>query len=147
MIRKLEQTYVGLYISRRTTYPLTSVYCLLVSTAIGRASIFEYPWHAVNIFTCILLRVHNSCTRTKAARFVWVPHKNTNAIVNLVMSCTVCTYGTAQFKLEARVRVTRVCFVARLEYFSKSCVSVDNCTRISRAIHARVTSPYMHACG
>ena len=57
------------------------------------------------------------------------------------------TYGTAQFKLEARVRVTRACFVAPLEYFSKSCVSVDNCTRISRAIHARLTSPYMHACG
>ena len=56
-------------------------------------------------------------------------------------------YGTAQFKLEARVRVTRVCFVAPLEYFSKSCVSVDNCTGILRAIHARVTSPYMHACG
>ena len=56
-------------------------------------------------------------------------------------------YGTAQFKLEARMRVTRVCFVAPLEYFSKSCVSVDNCTRISRAIHARVTSPYMLTCG
>ena len=54
-------------------------------------------------------------------------------------------YGTAQFKLEARVRVTRVCFVAPLEYFSKSCVSVDNCTGISRAIHAPVTSPYMLA--
>ena len=40
-------------------------------------------------------------------------------------------------------------FVAPLEYFSKSCMSVDNCTRVSRAIHARVTSPnmlaYVHA--
>ena len=54
-------------------------------------------------------------------------------------------YGTAQFKLEARVRVTRVCFIAPLEYFSKSCVSVDNCTGISRAIHAPVTSLYMLA--
>ena len=55
-------------------------------------------------------------------------------------------YGTAQFKLEACVRVTRVCFVAPLEYFSKSCVSVDNCTGISRAIHAPVTSPYLLEC-
>ena len=58
--------------------------------------------------------------------------------------------GTAQFKLEARVQVTRVYFVAPLEYFSKSSVSVDNCTRISRAIHAHVTSPnmlaYVRAC-
>ena len=52
-------------------------------------------------------------------------------------------YGTARFKLEARVRVTRVYFVAPLEYFSNSCVSVDNCMRISRAIHARMTSPNM----
>ena len=59
--------------------------------------------------------------------------------------CINGLYGTAQFKLEARVRVTRVYFVAPLEYFSKSCVSVDNCTRISRAIHARVTSPNMLA--
>ena len=60
------------------------------------------------------------------------------------------TYGTAQFKLEACVWVTRVYFVAPLEYFSKSCVSVDNCTRILRAIHARVMSPsmlaYVRAC-
>ena len=54
-------------------------------------------------------------------------------------------YGTARFKLEARVRVTRVYFVAPLEYFSKSCVSVENCTRILRAIHARMTSPNMLA--
>ena len=54
-------------------------------------------------------------------------------------------YGTAQFKLETRMQVTRECFIAPLEYFSKSCVPVDNCTRISRAIHARVMSPYMLA--
>ena len=72
---------------------------------------------------------------------IWTAHALISIIYNDV------SYGTAQFKLEARVRVTRMCFVAPLEYFSKSCVSVDNCTRISRAIHARVTSPYMHACG
>ena len=59
-------------------------------------------------------------------------------------------YGTAQFKLEARVWVTHVYFITPLEYFSKLCVSVDNCTRISRAIHARVMSPnilaYVRAC-
>ena len=59
-------------------------------------------------------------------------------------------YGTAQFKLEARVRVTRIYFVAPLKYFSKSCVSVDNCMRISHAIHAHVTLPnmltYVRAC-
>ena len=59
-------------------------------------------------------------------------------------------YGTVQFKLEACVRVTRVCFIAPLEYFSTSCVSVDNCMRISCAIHTHVTLPYMlayvHAC-
>ena len=54
-------------------------------------------------------------------------------------------YGTAQFKLEARVWVTRMYFVAPLEYFSKSCVSVDIGTGVSRAIYARVTSPYMLA--
>ena len=36
-------------------------------------------------------------------------------------------------------------FVAPLEYFSKSCVSVDIFTGILRAIHAHVTSPYMLA--
>ena len=36
-------------------------------------------------------------------------------------------------------------FVAPLEYFSKSYVSVDNCMRISHVIHARVMSPYMLA--
>ena len=61
------------------------------------------------------------------------------------LSCQSGIYGTAQFKLEARVQLTRVYFVAPLEYFSKSCVSVDNCTRILRAIHARVTLPNMLA--
>ena len=56
-----------------------------------------------------------------------------------------CHTRTCDIALHARVRVTRVCFVAPLEYFSKSCVSVDNCTGISRAIHAPVTSPYMLA--
>ena len=65
----------------------------------------------------------------------------TNDIYNLVG----LTYGTARFKLEARVQVTRMYFVAPLEYFSKSCVSVENCTRISQAIHARMTSPNMLA--
>ena len=65
---------------------------------------------------------------------------------NKVRSVTAAScYGTARFKLEARVRVTRAYFVTPLEYFSKSCVSVDNCTRISRAIHARVKSPNMLA--
>ena len=61
-------------------------------------------------------------------------------------------YSTAQFKLEGHVRVTSVCFVAPLEYFSKLCVSVDNCTIIWRAIHtcdvalhSRVCT-CMHAC-
>ena len=59
------------------------------STAIGHASILEYPWRAVNIFTCILLYVHSLCTRTKNASFVRVPCENTSAVVNLAMSCTV----------------------------------------------------------
>ena len=54
-------------------------------------------------------------------------------------------YDTAQFKLEARMWVTRVCFVAPAKYFSKSCMSVGNCTTISHAIHACVMSPYMPA--
>ena len=49
-------------------------------------------------------------------------------------------YGTARFKLQARVRVTRVRFTVRYEHFSKSCVSVGNCTGILRAMHARVMS-------
>ena len=56
-----------------------------------------------------------------------------------------CHTHTCDVALHARVRVTRVYFVVPLEYFSKSCVSVDNCTRISRAMHARVMSPYMLA--
>ena len=41
------------------------------------------------------------------------------------------------------MRVTRVYFIAPLEYFSKSCMSVDNFTRILHAINARVMSLYM----
>ena len=59
-------------------------------------------------------------------------------------------YGTAQFKLEVRVQVTCMYFVAPLEFFSKSSVSVDNCTRMSQAMHAHVTLPnmlaYVRAC-
>ena len=36
------------------------------------------------------------------------------------MHVCVCMYGTAQFKFEACVRVTRVYFVAPVEHFSKS---------------------------
>ena len=68
----------------------------------------------------------------------------------IYMYIYIYIYGTAQFELEARVQVTCMYFVAPLEYFSKSCVSVDNCTRILRAIHAHVTSPnmlaYVRAC-
>ena len=84
--------------SSREYFLLTRKHCY-----IGRASIFEYPWHAVNIFTCILLCVHSSCTRTKIISFVWVPRENTSVIVNLVVSCTVghcwCNYTTASLEI------------------------------------------------
>ena len=52
------------------------------------------------------------------------------------------SYGTAQFKLQARVFLARVHFAARHEYFSKSCVRVGNCTEMLRAIHALVPFPF-----
>ena len=65
--------------------------------------------------------------------------------LNLFVSHISCMYGTAQYKLKVCVRMTRVCFVAPLKYFSKNFVSVDNCMRILHAIHACLTSPYMLA--
>ena len=57
------------------------------------------------------------------------------------------TYGTAQFKLQARVFLARVFlarvhFAARHEYFSKSCVRVGNCTEMLPAIHTLVPFPF-----
>ena len=49
-------------------------------------------------------------------------------------------YGTARFKLQACVSVRHVRFAFRYGHFSKSCVSVGNCTGILRAMHARMTS-------
>ena len=54
----------------------------------------------------------------------------------------ILIYGTAQFKLQARVFLARVHFAARHEYFSKSCVRVGNCTEMLRAIHALVPFPF-----
>ena len=45
------------------------------------------------------------------------------------------TYGTAQFKLQARMRVRRMRLAVRYKHFSKLCDSVGNCTGILRAIH------------
>ena len=85
-----------------------------------------------------LLRLTKLCSTYVEVRFCY--HLNIYHIV----------YGTAQFKLEAHVQVTHVLFRSSLEYFSKSCVFVDNCTRILLAIHGRVMSPdmlvYVRAC-
>ena len=50
----------------------------------------------------------------------------------------ITTYGTAQFKLQARKWTAHVHFVVRYVCFSKSCVSVGQCTEIFRPIY--------HAC-
>ena len=54
----------------------------------------------------------------------------------------IFAYGTAQFKLQARVFLARVHFAARHKYFSKSRVRVGNCTEMLRAIHALVPFPF-----
>ena len=52
-------------------------------------------------------------------------------------------YSTAQFKLQARKWTARVHFVDRYVCFSKSCVSVGQCTEIFRPIYARMPSACM----
>ena len=49
----------------------------------------KYSWCVVNIFTCILLLVHSSCTRQKITSLFEVSREKTSVIVNLDMSCTV----------------------------------------------------------
>ena len=60
-------------------------------------------WY-VNIFTCILLCMHSSCTPSKIMSFVRGLCENTSTIVNLAVGSTVCkyfiTYNIAQFKLD-----------------------------------------------
>ena len=46
------------------------------------------PLGVVNIFTCVLLRVHSHVFE-QIASFVWVPHKSMSVIVNLAISCTI----------------------------------------------------------
>ena len=126
-VRIYVYTYVRMYVRM---YVCTYV-CIfgLCDNGKGYISIMQYKI----ILTTIIVSINND-----TALCIILTFKN----------CSV-DYGTARFKLEARVRVTRMYFVAPLEYFSKSCVSVDNCTRISQAIHARMTSPnmlaYVHA--
>ena len=50
-------------VTQGTTCLLASIYRKLVLTREMRVSILEYSWHAVNIFTCILLLVHSLCTQ------------------------------------------------------------------------------------
>ena len=53
------------------------------------------------------------------------------------------TYGTARFKLVARVRVTRVYFIAPLKYFSNSCVSVGGPYFTDRTSYTKIrTGPH-----
>ena len=71
---------------------LTSIYRELVNATIACVSIFEYFWHVVNMFMCILLLVHSLCTRQNIVSFLEmfrVLCKNMSVIVNLVVSCTL----------------------------------------------------------
>ena len=70
LIRKRKQTSVGLdrgllfvCVTQGMTRLLASIYHKLMLTREMRVSILEYSWHAVNIFTCILLLMHSSCTQ------------------------------------------------------------------------------------
>ena len=59
----------------------------------------------------------------------------------------ICIETAMVYTVQLNLNLKDACgyLVATLEYFSKSCVSVDNCTRISQAIHAHVTWPNMLA--
>ena len=78
--------------------------------------------HSINDGIAKKLRIHRRCSRED--------HE--------------VRYGTAQFKLQARKWTARVHFVVRYMCFSKSCVSVGQCTEIFRPIYARVPSGSVH---